>query len=129
MWSALTSLFGVTPPCVPPSFFGLKPWYQYLKTDGDCNVVDFQILYRDANGAGRSDVLLVGLALIDDMLRIAGFVAIGFIIYGGIVYLTSQGSPDATGKAQSTIQNALIGLVVCILAIALVTFLGSRVAV
>lgn len=127
MLPAFISRFAIDPDCNPPSFFGLKPWFQYLKTDDACNVIDFRILYRNADGTSGSDVLLVGLAVVDDMLRIAGFVAIGFIIYGGVVYLTSQGSPDATGKAQTTIQNALIGLVICIMAIALVTFLGSRV--
>jgi hypothetical protein len=61
------------------------------------------------------------------LLRIAGFVAIGFIIYGGILYVTSQGSPEQTGKAQNTIINALTGLVIASVAVALISFIGSRI--
>ncbi|HSH55902.1 MAG TPA: hypothetical protein VK983_03685 [Candidatus Limnocylindrales bacterium] len=122
MIHTLYSLFSVTNGCRPPGFFGLKPWYQYLKTEKDCTVRDFQVL----GGTSGSDFLLIGLALVDDLLRIAGFVAIGYVIYGGILYITSQGSPEQTGKAQNTIQNALVGLVITVVAVAFVGFLGAR---
>jgi hypothetical protein len=114
--------FATTDGCVPPQFFGLHPWYYYLQTNKDCSIKSFNVL----GSSGTSDFILVILAIIDDMLRIAGFIAIGFIIYGGIMYVTSQGSPDQTGKAQNTIINALIGLVLAIVAVALVSFLGNR---
>lgn len=106
------------------SFFGLKPWYAYLQLDGSCNIKSFQLL-PDNNSSG--DVPLILLAIFDDLLRIAALVAIGFVIYGGILYVTSQGSPDQTGKAQNTIINALIGLVVAIASAALVSFIGNRI--
>jgi hypothetical protein len=109
--------------CGYPEFFGLKPWYYYLETDGKCNVTQFQVLPE----TGVSDFFLVALVIVDDLLRIAGFVAIGYIIYGGILYVTSQGSPDQTGKAQNTIINALIGLVIASIAVAAVSFIGSRI--
>ena len=112
------------PHCRPPTFFGLKPWYAYLPTDANCNVTSFNVL----NSNGSSSFQLIALAIVDDMLRIGGLVAIGFIIYGGVLYLTSQGSADQTQKAQNTIQNALIGLVICLLAVAVVSFLGRRIA-
>jgi hypothetical protein len=53
-------------------------------------------------------------------------VAVGYVIYGGIQYVTSQGSPDATKKAQQTIINALIGVVLAVLAASIVAFIGNR---
>lgn len=123
MMTSLISTFGVDAHCKEPSFFGLETWYHFLKTDANCNVINFQFL--PANG--QSDVLLVALAIVDDLLRIGGLVAIAFVIYGGFQYVTSQGSPENTQKAQSTIQNALIGLVISILAISVVAFLGTRI--
>jgi hypothetical protein len=120
----LLSHLSVTNGCKPPFFFGLKPWYQYLKTDSSCNVRDFQLLTSD----GKSDLGLIALAIVDDLLRIAGLVAVGFIIYGGYLYIRSQGEPDKSSQAQNTIQNAIIGLVICIMAIALVSFIGARVS-
>ena len=72
-----------------------------------------------------SDLPLVLLAVVDDLLRIAGLVAVVFVIVGGIQYTTSQGNPDATAKAQSTVLNALIGLVIALFAVAFVTYLGK----
>lgn len=122
MLTTLLSQFAASH-CKEPAFFGLKAWYHYLDTDAQCNVQNFHVL----TNTGKSDFLLIGLALVDDLIRIAGLVAIGFVIYGGILYLTSQGSPEQTGKAQNTILNALVGLVIAIMAVAIVSFLGSRV--
>ncbi len=105
-----------------PSFLGLKSWYYYLNVDSACNITDFNFL----PSSGKSDVLLIGLVLVDDLLRIAGLVAIGFVIYGGILYVTSQGSPEQTAKAQNTIQNALIGLLIATISIAVVSYLGGQ---
>lgn len=109
-------------------FFGLKPWYYYLTVTEDpvthrCELGNFKILGSD------SSFLLIALAVADDLFRIVAFVSIGFIIYGGITYVTSQGAPDQTSKAQQTIINALIGLVVALLAAGLVNFLGTRLSV
>lgn len=120
--------FAVTDGCKPPEFFGLRPWYYYLQTNKDCTIKSFNVLSSSGNNGsgGTSDFILIVLAIVDDLLRIAALVAIGFIIYGGIQYVISQGSPDQTGKAQSTIINALIGLVLAVVAVALVSFLGSQ---
>lgn len=125
MLQALLNNFSVSNGCVAPEFFGLKPWYQYLETDAQCNIINFNPLPADGQ---PSDFLLIALVLVDDLLRIAGFVAIGFIIYGGILYVTSQGAPDQTGKAQNTILNALIGLVLAVIAVAAVSFIGNRIS-
>jgi hypothetical protein len=122
MIMTLLSQFSATQACKPKGFFGLDPWYKYLDTDKDCNIINFNVLPTN----GQSDLLLIGVAVVDDLLRVAGLVAIAFVIYGGIQYVASQGSPDQTQKAQSTIQNALVGLIICMLAVAVVSFLGSK---
>ena len=107
------------------SFLGLKPWYAYLKLNPapDCSIKSFNLLPK---GRTPSDVPLVFLAVIDDLMRLAGLVAVVFVIYGGVQYVTSQGNPEDASRAQSTIQNALIGLAVAIIAVLAVSFLGTR---
>ncbi len=106
-----------------PTFFGLIPWYQYLKLNPTtCNVDTFQIMPTAASG---SDIPLVLLALIDDLLRIAGMAAVAYVIYASFIYLTSQGNPEQTSKALKTLINALIGMAIAIVAIGVVTFLGT----
>lgn len=112
-----------------PTFFGLKPWYYYLdvKSNTVTGRCELNIQWNQIFGAD-SPFLLIALVIIDDLLRIAALVAVGFIIWGGVTYVLSQGQPDQTGKAQNTIINALIGLVVALIAAGLVSFLGSRLA-
>ena len=120
---ALTSANGLCK--TEPNFFGLVPWYHYLAVDAQCKVGNFTVV----NGTASSDIPLVMLALIDDALRIAGIVAVTFVIYGAIQYVISQGEPDKTAKAQSTIMNALIGLAIVLVAVGAVSYIGSRLGV
>lgn len=108
-------------PCSGSTFFGLRTWWYYLpKTDfdGSCRISHFQVF-------PSSEIPLVLLAVVDDLLIAAGLIAVGFVIYGGVQYIASQGNPENTARAQSTILNALIGLAISIVAIAFVSFLGN----
>lgn len=115
--------------CNKPTFFGLEPWYEYLTVkpvqdqNGEntyCEVQSFTPLGKN------SSVLLIALAIVDDLLRIAGIIAVVFIIVGGFKFITSQGSPDGTTQGRTTIINALIGLVIALVAISLVSFIGHK---
>jgi len=120
MINSLITIFSVTKDC-KGGFLGLDPWYQYLNLDQTtCEIKNFNIMPPD------SDIPLVLLALANDLLRIAGLVAVGFVIVGAIQLITSQGNPDDAANAQSTIINALVGLVIAIVAVAFVSFLGSK---
>ena len=107
---------------VGPNFFGLVPWYHYLNVDAKCNVHDFNVLGNGSN----SDFPLILLAVVDDLLRIAGIVAVGFVIYGAIQYVISQGEPDKTNKARMTIMNAMVGLAIALVAVGAVSYVGHR---
>lgn len=73
---------------------------------------------------------LGGPATIGDLIRIvtnlllgiAGSIAVIFIIIGGIQYITSAGNDQNTKKAKDTITNAVIGLIIAVLAYAIVNF-------
>jgi len=119
--------------CGKPTFLGLVPWYQYLDVTkdaaGKCSVVNFNPAgdgsQAHAFGA-HSPFLLIALAIIDDLIRVAALVAVAYVIVGGIQYVTSQGAPDATKKAQQTIINALIGLAIALVAASVVAFIGNK---
>lgn len=116
--------------CPGQGFLGIPNWYKYLETELRSEApriceVNFQLM-RGGKFSG-SDILLIGLGVIDILLRIAAYVALAFVLYGSIKYITSQGSPDATKSAQNTILNALVGLAIAIVASAVVAFLGNRI--
>jgi hypothetical protein len=123
---ASLTTFAAADLCPKHTLLGIfVPWYQYLPLEvdstGSCAVKDFKIL----PGGGKSDFPLILLAIVDDMLRLAGLAAVIFVIYGGIMYATSQGEPESVSRAKSTILNALIGLVVALVAIVFVTYVGK----
>jgi hypothetical protein len=99
--------------------FGFPTWYEYLGKDMNttCQVVNFTF---------PNDFLLIGLAIIDILLRLAGIFATVYVLYGGFQYLTSQGEPDKLNTARSTITNALVGLAIALIASALVAFIGHQ---
>lgn len=115
--------------CGDQNFFSFPTWYKYLEQEtvgrGDnarC-VVEFS-LRNDSGKFQGDDLLLVILAIIDILIRVAGLVALAFILIGGIKYITSQGSPEGTKNAKDTIFNAIIGLVIAIIAASVVAFIG-----
>jgi hypothetical protein len=112
------------------SFFGIPTWYKYLQSAGymvkDSNDV-CQLSIPNGLEHGDFEVfVLIGLGVLDIIIRIAGLVAVAFVVYGGILYVTSRGEPDKAKKAMGTIINALIGLVIAVVAAAFVAFLGGR---
>ena len=112
------------------SFMGLKTWFAYFPAswfgDGAGNACGINKNFQLLPASGQSGLLLIGLAIADDLLRIATLVAVGYVIYGGIQYETSNGDPNATKTAQQTIINSLIGLVLAILAASIVGFVGDQ---
>lgn len=114
------------------SFLGLETWYQYMAPEefnADCTVKCFNVFNQSkANDCGqkKSDIPLVLLAVVDDLLRIAGLVAVGFIFYAAFNFITSQGDPEDAARARNTAINALVGLVIAMVAVALVSFIGRK---
>ena len=92
------------------TFFGLKPWYFYAKFDANCS-------YLPANGNGftASDIWPILAVLFEDLIVVATYVAVGFVLYGGFQMITSQGEPEKFKNARGTVVSALIGLVISIL--------------
>lgn len=60
--------------------------------------------------------------IVNIMLFIVGAVAVIMLIIGGIRYVTSNGAQDQVTSAKNTIMYAIIGIIVAILAFAIVNF-------
>ena len=74
----------------------------------------------------QNNLMGVITTIINVIVGIVGFIAVVMIILGGIQYTTSAGDPGKVKKAKDTILYGIIGLVVAILAFAIVNFvLGS----
>lgn len=127
--NVITNIFAAA--CKPGgSFFGMPTWYKYLggESSPSASGIDPRISNIGCNPtiSKLSDVWLVVAAVLEMLLRVASILAIGFIIYGGVRYIISQGEPDRLNSARSTIINALIGLVVSIAASVIISFIARQ---
>lgn len=61
------------------------------------------------------------------VLGIVGLIAVLFLVWGGFQYITSAGDEEKVEKAKGTMINALIGVVVVLLAYALVRIVANAV--
>ena len=102
------------------TFFGLPAWYKYLSPDADA-LGNCAFKLQNIN-----DIWLIAAALIEMLLRLGALVAVGFIIFGGVKYISSQGEPDRTKNALGTIINALVGLVISLIAAQVVSFIAGK---
>jgi len=118
---SLPHLFAATSCSTSNWLLGFPTWYQYLTVSYDATTKACQITSFTFPG----DLVLVALAIVDILLRIAGLVALGYVVYGGIKYVTSQGSPDGVKQAQDTLINALIGMVIALVAAGVISFIGN----
>jgi hypothetical protein len=119
MFATIFQLFAGPAANCTTSFFGIPTWYAYLPA------ADFQQCLVD-NFNFPGDLTYIALAAVDIALHIAGLIAVAYVIYGGIQYVVSQGEPDKTKGARNTITNALIGLVLAGVAVAIVNFIGNQ---
>ena len=86
-------------PCSPPNFLGMPAWYRGLQKQETQTIL-----------------LTIALNVLQAAMVVVAYIAVGFIIKGGYMYMVSTGSPDAMARAKNTVRDALIGLVIAITA-------------
>lgn len=64
--------------------------------------------------------------VVNTLLYIVGILSVVMIIYGGIQYTTSAGDAAKVNKAKNTILYAVVGLIIAVLAYAIVNFVVGR---
>lgn len=80
----------------------------------------------NSGGSAKQDLPDVITTIINVMLFIAGALAVIMIIYGGIRYITAHGDEKQVKVAKDTIVYSVVGLIIAIIAYALVTFIFDR---
>ena len=69
----------------------------------------------------------LAVVLIEIVIGVLGIAAVVFIIINGYRYTTARGNPDAVKKASSGLIFSVVGLIVAILAFAIVNFVSSAI--
>jgi hypothetical protein len=99
--------------------FLLPTWHKYLPHADGCKIDLDNFMFPN-------DIAPIALAVVEILLRVGVLAAVGFVIYGGFLFMTSQGEPDKAANARRTIINAVVGLVIGLLATGLVNFIGRQ---
>ncbi len=79
-------------------------------------------------GLGNADLKTTVINIIQWILGFMTLIAVVFIIYAGFVWLTAGGNEDRVEQAKRIISAAVIGLIVILLAWAIVIFVANTTA-
>lgn len=109
-------------PCARASIVAFPHWYDNgLCKDGKI-VAPKDIakkLPNDANGI-LTFVTILATNIVTIILMVVGYVSLAFIIWGGFKYMYSGDNASGTTAAKQTILNAVIGLVLSIMSVAII---------
>ncbi len=100
-------------------FFGLPAWYKYL--DPQPGVSQCVPPLNEL-----SDIWLIGLAVIEFLVRLALYIGIAYVIFAGIKYSESRGNIEKAASAKNTLIDAITGVIIAMIAVALISFAGGR---
>ncbi|MFA6588297.1 MAG: pilin [Patescibacteria group bacterium] len=84
--------------------------------------VSFDTTFAGSLGFTSTDLKATILNVITFVLGLLGLIAVIMILYGGFIWLTAGGNEDKVDSAKKIISSACIGLVVVLLAWAIVNF-------
>lgn len=107
-------------PCAKePKILTIEPWYHDLCKAGTSDV---EVGSNPAEFAGQ-----IGINLLSMALQLAGYLAVGFVIWGGIKYILAAGDSGKLSSAKTIIQNALIGLLLALSAVAILNLVTDSI--
>jgi len=96
-------------------FFGMKPWYAEMYCDDK-----EQPQLRSLN-----DVILIIFPVLDWLVKTAMFVTAGLIFYRLFQMILARGNSQKTGKASEEIRDAIIGFIICLIAVPILNFVAG----
>lgn len=97
----------------------LPTWYEGV-VDGNC-----QVKSPTGDKGIQNFIWTIALNIVEMILQLVAYIAVGFIIFGGYKYMISAGSPDGMTKARKTITNAVVGLLISIFSVAMVNVISG----
>lgn len=102
-------------------FLGFPPWYRGLTG------ADGEIASPSGKDGLSKYVWTIALNVVDMMLVAVGYLSGFMILYGGWLFIFSQGNPEGIARGRTTIYMAIIGLVLAIASVAIITYVVENV--
>lgn len=103
---------------------GIPPWYRGITVnEGTADEPDCIIEAPDNSDGIGTFITKIALNVIEIGVVLAGYIAIGFILFGGFQFMTNGANPQVVEKARQTILNAVIGLAIALGAVAVLNLI------
>jgi hypothetical protein len=100
------------------TFFTFPAWYSGLVVNSDCRIMITKL----------NDIWVIAFNILNIALQIAAYTA-AFIMFGMIFKMvTARGDPGKISSAGLGIRNAIIGLIIAIISVAIVQFVTNSIA-
>ncbi|MBI4427127.1 MAG: hypothetical protein HY569_01420 [Candidatus Magasanikbacteria bacterium] len=80
----------------------------------------------EGTGLGGQDIRITIAKIIRAVLGLLGIIALGVMLYGGFMYMTSAGEEEKISTAKKALTNGVIGLVIILSSLALVQFILNK---
>ena len=93
--------------------------YASVTNCGSSNSIDYSCLPQVA--ANHTTLALI----LNIVFSIIGAVSVLIIVISGFKFITSSGKPEEVAKAKDTIIYAAVGLIICVLAVTIVSFVAG----
>ncbi len=84
---------------------------------------DLGLEYATGTGLASTDIRIIIARIIRIALGFLGILAVGIIVYGGFIWMTSGGSEDKIAQAKRILIDGTIGLIIIMLAFTIVSFI------
>ena len=98
-------------------FLGFRSWHNGITVTDNC----IPSIPEDKTGDNIATfVWTIVLNVLFDIFVALGYLATGFIIYGGYLYIMSSGDPGKTAKAKKTLVSAVAGAAIALLSAVIV---------
>lgn len=97
------------------NLFGIQPWYACLQAKNG------SVSLKAIN-----DVFYILFPLIESLVKIGAYVSIFVIFFMLMKMVTARGNAGQIASAGHGIRDAIIGLIICVSAVAIVNFIASR---
>ena len=88
-------------------FLGIPSWDRGIGSCEDIGGEEF---------LSGDKIKLIANNIVAILTHLAAFIAVGFIVFGGIRYILSSGNAEQAADARKTIINAIIGTIIVIMA-------------
>ena len=82
-----------------------------------------QSVLKTALGLGEQDPRVTAAKIIRVILGFLGIIAIGLVLYGGFLWMTSEGNEQKIEDAKRVLKNAVIGLAIILASFGIVMFI------